>query len=71
MFGRSAKGLSGERLRGIDDFLERPRRDDFAAASSGTGTKVQDSVSAAHGFLVVLDDDEGIAFFYEDVEGIE
>ena len=42
-------------------FLQRPRRDDLAAAHTRARAKVNDEIRVSHGFLVVLDDDQRIA----------
>ena len=55
----------------LEDFGEGSAGDNFAATAAGAWTEVEDLVGAAHGFLVVLDDDERVAFFGEGLEGVE
>jgi hypothetical protein len=45
--------------------------DDLAALHAGAGTEVNNVVGAAHGFLVVLDDEQGVAAVFEELKGVE
>lgn len=55
----------------VQDFLECAGGDDFAATAACAGSQVEDSVGAAHGLLVVLDDDERVSFFGQRLEGVK
>ena len=45
--------------------------DQIKIVATGGILSVGDAVGAAHGFLVVCDDDEGVSFFGEGLEGVE
>ena len=62
---------AGQRIRIGQDFPKRPGRDDFPAVRAGVRSQVDDVIGAAHGFLVVLDDDERIAVEGESFQGVE
>ena len=63
--------MAGQRVWIGKDFSKQPSCDDFAAARAGARSEVNDVVGAAHGFFVVLDDDERIAVEGESFQGIE
>jgi hypothetical protein len=53
------------------DFLPRAVGGDFPAKLAGSGAEVDDEVAAAHGVLIVLDDEEAVSFVAEGDQGIE
>ena len=53
--------LAGDRARAAHDVLQRPGRDDLAAVYARAGADVHDIIGGAHGVLVVLDDQNGVA----------
>ena len=53
-----AEGAGGVGGGVLEDFGEGSAGDDFAAATAGAGAEVDDAVGAAHGFLVVLNDNK-------------
>ena len=71
VFQRLAQKAAGR--RGLDklDFRERALRDDLTTARSRAGAEVDDRVGAAHGVLVVLHDDHGVALALERFERVE
>src|SRR5438093_13144890 len=50
------------------EFMQRPAGDQLPAVQTGSWTKVNDVIGAAHGFLVVLDDDQGVAARLQDMQ---
>ena len=65
------RALAGDAVGIVLDFLPGALGGDFAAETAGAGAEVDDEVAAAHGVLVVLDDEEGVAFVAEGDEGVE
>ena len=55
----------------VEDFLECAGGDDFAATAAGAWSEVENPVGTAHGFLIMLHDDERVAFFGQGLEGVE
>ena len=53
--------LAGERARIRGDFGGRADGDEFAAGFSCAGAEIDDVIGAAHGFFIVLDDEDGVA----------
>jgi hypothetical protein len=53
--------LPGQAVGGAHDLIGRPFGDDAATMHAGTGAHVDDVVSCADRFLVVLDHNHGIA----------
>ena len=56
----SGQVVGGKRLR-LEEALERALVHDSATFASGAGSEVDDPVGRAHHFLVVLDNDNGVA----------
>ena len=53
--------LAGQGVGVVQDFLERALRGHLPAVYARAGADIHDVVGGAHGFLVVLDHDQGIA----------
>ena len=53
--------VAGQRVLGLEDVVERALGDDLAAVDAGAGAHVHQMIGAADRFLVVLDDDDGVA----------
>src|SRR5690242_20435687 len=53
------------------EFFERACGDDFAAVNSRSRAKINDIIRPAHRFLVVLDDEHGIAAAFKLFERLE
>ena len=66
-----AKGMSCQRGRVGHDLCHGTRGDDFTAASPGTWAEIDDAVGSAHGFLIMLDHHERVAFCCETLQRIE
>ena len=67
----AAEVVAGEGGRVVDDLLRRALRHDGAAVNACTGADVDDVVGRQHRFLVVLDDDEGIADVAQRFQGVD
>ena len=66
-----AKVLSCERLRRVDDLVDRPCGDDVASMLACAGSHVDDVVCRAHDRLVVFDDEDGVAEVAESEQGLD
>ncbi len=59
--GCAAEILTGERFGGGFDLLRLAVGDQVAAGIARAGTEVNNEIGAADGFLIVLDDEDGVA----------
>ena len=53
--------LASQRLRVLQDRRRRTLGDDLSTVHAGSRTKVDDVIGGHDGFLVMLDDDNGVA----------
>ena len=60
---------AGERSGVCGDVRGPALRDEMTAGMARAGTQIHDEVGAADGFLVVLDDEDGVAEVAELLEG--
>jgi hypothetical protein len=58
---RAVEELAGERFGIGQDFRDRARRDDLAAARAGVRAEIDEIIGGADGLLVVLDHDDRVA----------
>src|SRR5437763_13513922 len=57
----AAKVAAGDGLLVGANFVHRPGSDDETAVLAGARTEIDEMIGGAHGLLVVLDDDDGVA----------
>jgi hypothetical protein len=67
----AAEVLAGQRAGVAGQLPGGPHGDDLPPQEAGPGADVHDGVGRAHGLLVVLDDDEGVADIAQMAEGLQ
>ena len=68
---RAGQILARNGARGGDDVVDGARGDDLAAVHARAGADVDDEVGGAHGILVMLDDEHGVADVAQAAKGVE
>src|SRR5262245_8388317 len=68
---RAAEVLCGKTLSALEHVIETAGGDDVAAAHAGTGAEIHDVVGRTHRFLVMFDDEDGVAHVAEALETAE
>src|SRR6185312_3758493 len=63
--------IGGEAVGAGEELVERARADDFAAVDSRAGAHVDDMIGGPDRFLVMLDDEHGVAEAAEALERLE